>query len=177
MECSSQWPHCYEPDSAECKPIGKKHGLGDDDYQEKILREFAGVLRVSNRSMSWWAAENWCKALGKDLISMDVFHCDYSPMIDGSEVTWGCCLREDESCSDYWYGYWDWRSDIKPEHEAVLRPNYSSQLIALREAVGVRFERLWTSTYHDFDSSSTIHIGWGVKCANSRSEHYPALCK
>ena len=60
---------CTAPDTGECKPIEYRYNVceGDNQYESQINDR---TMRVSNNTMSWWSADNWCKAQGLRLISL-----------------------------------------------------------------------------------------------------------
>lgn len=123
------------PTVGTCTDIGEK----DVDYVDAEI-DGLGMVRRSNAWLTWFAAENWCKAQGKNLISVEKFGCylyqDETTSILASEGLGmsGQCCQEGINC-DPWNEKWN-ENNIKPEYEASVIHDYSPILISLYKVFG-----------------------------------------
>jgi len=143
------------PNGGKCEPIGSGEtanivGLGE-------------VLKSDDHNMTWWAADNWCKAQGKSLISIEKFGCYYSgtnDLMTENNDQWGyCCKGNGAECKD-WGNYWThWYSDtLQPSSEELVYNSYSATIISLRQVFG-NAPIFWTaSSYSLNDSCARIGI-------------------
>jgi len=121
--------NCSLVTGGECAPIGNFVGPVD-------VPDFGSVV-VSNTSMTWWAADNWCKAQGKTLIDVKLLECyKNGTELITTDVTGNpqsICCREGQDCGS-WGGYWS-GSTLKEETAELARSLYSPIAIALRQAL------------------------------------------
>ena len=91
---------CLRPNVGTCMDIGSK----DIGYME-IALDNIGTLRKSISPMTWWAAENWCKAQGMTLIDVQKFGCHLSGsdtlIIEGLEQWGECCKGNGAECGSW----------------------------------------------------------------------------
>ena len=59
---------CYYPTSGTCQQITTTH------YTDTTV-DGLGSIRISNTKMTWWAANNWCKAQGMNLVEASQLGC------------------------------------------------------------------------------------------------------
>ena len=130
---TTESPNCSAEKSGICAPI---------EYTEKNV-DFGcqtAPVRKSIQTMTAWAADNWCKAQGMEMLTLDALNCypdgAYPALTDNSNRSAYCCSY-DHTCSD-WSEYWD--GDIIDSNGV----NYSPAAIGLREAFGS--DSLWTKT-------------------------------
>ena len=124
-----------KPDGGECTAIGVK----DVDYND-VEVEGLGTVRMSATMLTWWAAENWCKAQGKELINISSFECYQTGtnnlMVANSEGG-SCCKGENAECGD-WTAYWtsSESKDIEEGYEDIVASKYSAVMVDLRKKFG-----------------------------------------
>ncbi len=102
---------CYYPIGGTCEKIGAG--------TPATIAGLGNVLK-SNEYMTWWAAENWCKAQGMRLVTIEEMGCHKSgttiSVTEYSGYDGGCCA-EGKSCS--WDGNW-FNNDNKDRYSTVL---------------------------------------------------------
>ncbi len=130
-----------------------------------------GVVRRSKSSMTWWMANDWCKAQGMNLIDISKFECyrtgQTTLVIEGSAYAGGCCAKG-QSCNynENWY-----TNDNKLKYSNILR--------ALVNAFGIG-GYFWTASDYSSSNSSFafgVHseIGYVYYYSRSSNNGY-ALC-
>jgi len=127
---NSMFASCEAPDIGTCLPIG--------EYADTSVAGL-GAIRRSNTAMTWWAAENWCKAQEKSLLDISKFECyksDTTTRIENKDDFAGGCCASGQSCSfdSFWY------IDTK-------RSQYSNILQALESTFG-HDSAFWTLSSH-----------------------------
>ena len=116
-----------------CTPIG----VYTESKANSKLTQLLGKTRKSDFDLSWWAAENWCKAQGMRLLDVRQLACYQGPeesqlIQEGSDVIWAtCCQKYTNQCSAY-----------------------SPVILAFDEAFGRG--RLWTASY--MKNYDLIHV-------------------
>jgi len=137
---TSGWDwNCNYPLQGICQSIG-------NPSQSLQIPGLGNVIK-SNTKLTWWAAENWCRAQGKSLIDIAKFGCYKSGtdtlITEESEKNLYCCAKG-KTCNA-WKIDWDDDTDYKEL--------YSSTLIAMRQAFGPTW--IWTaSTYKHQDCNA-----------------------
>ena len=167
--CNLQDPswNCEKPEIGVCQKIG--------DKQEATINGLGDVILSSNDpenySFTWWAADNWCKAQGKNLIKMTDLGC----YISGTEnliskdtlSDYAVCCAQGQTCN--WY---EW------ENETV---NYSPILIDLVQKIGR--PKFWTLENGSDCSAGTVYVSgpyiimWDIRSNNTEDGLHYALCK
>jgi len=168
---------CYYPTSGTCQSVTST------GYTDATI-EGLGNVRRSGYSynnpniwvnyMTWWAAENWCKAQRKSLIDISKFGCYKSNtntlVTEGSHYDNFCCASGQACNNDPLGGY----TDVK----------YSTTLRALESAFGHENTFFWTaSNYNSNDSCQLFIVGtdnyyvFGDSRDNPMGGYYSALCK
>ena len=145
---SSTW-NSYQPNTGTCTPLG--------GYTDAVVVEL-GLVRRSNNPMTWWAAENWCKAQNRALIDVSKFQA-YNTTKDaktselisaGQRGGYGCA--KDKKC-----GYWNqspysamWSGNTLVEtagdEDGFYKDRYSPVLISLREQFDSDLLFFWTAS-------------------------------
>ena len=116
------------------------------------------MARKSDSAMSWWSADNWCKAQGMNLnlITLKQLACyqSGSPTLvkDGSSYEGGCCAKN-KTCTanENWY-----TDDEKANFSSVLRK------------LGHADEHFWTA-YSDTDAC----YAFTISTADAKIDHAP----
>jgi len=122
--------NCSEITEGSCQPVGALSG--------PIEIEGLGSVVASKTAMTWWSADNWCKAQGKSLIDVSELGCHND---DGLVTDWHsgrvyCCASE-QNCDNEgkgWGSYWNWNV-IKSGYEDTVNTLYSPVVINLRKAL------------------------------------------
>ena len=187
--CDLRSSDCHYPTSGTCQTIGGSTsatvvGLGN-------------VIR-SNRVMSWWAADNWCKAQGKSLIPIEEFQVyvkesEFSNapasvlLTEGSEIGYGYGCAEGKKC-----GLWSWSpynamwsgntlNEEAGDADGLYKDRYSPVLISLREQFNTNEVRVWTaSDYSNTDSCRAFFVDSSSVPAYERNNWdfiFHVLCK
>ncbi len=148
---AASWGSSY-PTQGTCEPIGTIDG-------PTAIEELGEVVTSSMR-MNWWAARNWCQAVGRNLIDISEFQCYRSgtdTLIENRSASDACCQKGTE-CSD------------------VTLENISPSIVDLSEK---GFGDFWIAS----EGSLPARFMWFIRHAHlglSSSEgYYPAraLCK
>ena len=155
---------CYYPTSGTCEQITTGHFTDANDIPG------LGNVRRSTSTMTWWAADNWCKAQGMNLIDISQFGCyanGTTLVQEGSNYDDGCCASG-QTCSydNTWYTNGN-------------KAKYSSTLKALESAFGHGYY-FWTSSDSNTDSclAFVVDLTSGVASnANRDANGLFALCK
>ena len=160
------------PLSGTCTDIGT--------YTDATI-EGLGQVRASNNSLTWWSAENWCKAQGKNLIDMGKFECYYSETNDqilpGGNADY-CCAKN-ESCSfEDWFNCWN-GSSLKDECQETIK--VFSPIVVNMQKTFSSFS-FWTAsdytnTYAPFAGAFIITTGLSMGFDMSVSAFDSALCQ
>lgn len=158
---------CDMPDTGTCMDIGE----ANVDWEDKTVAEWAYPLRISQKKLPWWAADNWCKAQGMNLINISKFECyeneSNNLVTAGSEYYGGCC-SSGASCS--WDGNW---------YLTGNSTNYSSVLCSLRDQLGNT--SVWTASNYGDASCYAFYaaLSSGVIVYGNRGFHSLsyALCE
>lgn len=161
---------CNYPASGTCEAIGESTPASN-------ITGLGNVI-MSNGSMTWWAADNWCKAQGMRLANVEEFNCYYSgtnnPIEEGTEQYGYCCSGNNAEC-DYWYSHWNWGARTMDDTE----DNYSPVIVDLAKAYGNN-KWFWTATDFASDNSClafTVFLNFGFVSYDRRDSDYYALCK
>ncbi len=128
--CKLTGDKCKYPSEGVCTAIG--------DYLEPE-NEISGLGRVKislDDRMTWWSADNWCKAQGMHLPEVEKFNCYMSgtstPVISGIDRRGACCAGDDVECEIIG----DWFYENK-------RDKYSPILYELKQAIGEEHWGWW----------------------------------
>ena len=163
---------CYYPTSGKCEQITT------DDYTDANV-EGLGNVRRSTSTMTWGAADNWCKVQGMNLIDVSKFKCYYTGTNNPISTDNGrgyCCKGNNQACSS-WYNYWNGNT-IKSGSETTVNNNYSPEFVNLRKAFGSDY--FWTaSDYSSTDSCRVFLVALydGFVSYNDRYNDDYALCE
>ena len=162
---------CYYPTSGTCQSITS------GDYTDATV-DGLGDVRKSNGKMTWWAADNWCKAQGMNLIDVTKFGCYQSgtTTLINTDREWGYCCASGQTCNS-WSGYWNGNTIITIK-ETIVNTRYSPVIVNLRKAFGGGL--FWTAS--DYQSTSScgafyVGLGHGDTAYSSRSYTNLALCQ
>ena len=133
---------CSPPNIGTCAPIGDYTDSEDDDPITTML----GHLRLSDRPMYWWAAENWCKAQNMRLLNISEFGCytcdPKTHIVANSGLGGDCWAQSIDSCKIMNSWYW-----FRPENK-----DYFSQILfQIRDVFGDELT-FWTAS--NFSSNS-----------------------
>lgn len=159
---------CNYPNQGTCEEIGGG---------SPAAIEGLGEVVKSDNYMTWWAADNWCKAQGMRLVTIEEIGCHYSgtnnPIEEGAGQ-WGYCCKGGGAECDYWYDHWDWSARTMDDTE----DDYSPVIVELAKAYGNN-HWLWTSS--DFSPNSscdafTVSLNRGAVRHNRRNNGRYALC-
>jgi len=140
-DCSSnQYCHltgesCEYPDTGVCKSKGSYSTLNVSDL---------GTVLISDNPMTWWAADNWCKAQGRSLISMADLGCYYERSSD--------LLGTGENFYKTWYG------PYSGEYDRCFKKNsteYSNQIISIWDS-NYSWRNFWTNA--NISASGTCYV-------------------
>ncbi len=154
-----------------CSEIGSYTDSSEQDTVTGIL----GIVRVSNTNMTWWSADNWCKAQGMNLIDTTEFECYESGtnqlVTEGDPERIACCAGNNVECfsTSNWYN-------------GDTRAQYSHVLNALREVFGTKY--LWVSSHKLTQRAcmaSYVRLEYGcvdaVECNYEPGNWVYALCR
>ncbi len=185
---SSEWD-CYKPNTGTCEAISSS------DYTDATVTGL-GSVRRSNGTTTWWAAENWCKAQGKNLIDVSKFKVykttnkttAASGLLTSGAETWSYGCADGKKC-----GYWNnspysamWSGNTLVEtagdSDGLYKDRYSPVLISLRQEFDSNSLYFWTaSDYSSSDSCSAFYVGLGRGDVNvsvrDDYNYYYALCE
>ena len=151
--CNLDGSNCEQPNTGTCTAIGDVLGPVNIEGLGEVINKY--------ERMSWWSADNWCKAQGKSLIDVAEFNCyqsDTSTLVTGGSGIYSSCCVSGQSAGP-WYNYWEncyqcENKTILPEHEDFVYSHYSAVIIALRQNFGpVSF---WTSSNYSADNSCAM---------------------
>lgn len=157
--------------SGVCQPIG--------GYQYADVNGLSNEVILSDNSMNWYAAQNWCSKNGKQLITINSFSCyQYGNYLIGSSVTAVAaqCCSQNHSCSN-WDSYWD-DNEIISSYETLVQTNYSAILTRLRQMYGK--VTAWTNSYYNPGRSPYryyLTTSAALAAGASPVAQYRALCK
>ena len=94
--CHQTGPSCYKPVYGTCEKITS------DSYQSADIEGLGTVIMSNNSTMSWWAADNWCKAQGMRLLTVEELGCYQEganiPITTGSGYHGSCCSAGGVNC-------------------------------------------------------------------------------
>ena len=144
---------CDKPNTGTCTPIA------EGDYTDATVTGL-GSVRKSNGYMTWWAAENWCKAQGMRLATIEEFQVYKTTdenvvateqLAEGAD-TWSYGCAEGKKC-----GSWDtspynamWSGNTLNEEagdaDGLYKDRYSPVLISLREQFNRNHFWFWTAS-------------------------------
>jgi len=129
-------PICYYPTSGTCQAITS------NNYTDATV-DGLGDVRKSNSTMTWWAADNWCKAQGMNLIDVTKFECYKSGTntLINTDTGYGFCCTSGQTCDrdGNWY----------------TKANFGNILKRLKSAFGSDIY-LWTAT--DYSSTNSCDV-------------------
>ena len=97
---------CQKPNVGTCMDV---NSIGYTDSSSSIPG-IGKVVRRSNSPLTWWSAENWCKAQGMKLVDVREFGCyaaGTTLVIANSEVNRTQCCAEEQLCGSNR----DWTND------------------------------------------------------------------
>ena len=139
---------CY-PDYGSCEQIGPAQHAGIE-----------GLPVILNPTPTTeWAAWNWCKAQGKNLLDIDRFQCYQSGtnilVTEGTEYTGSCCA-EGVSCYPYYSGEDQSKYSPIAMHLKQMLPEYPASL------------PVWTSSLYNQNNSCDM---FGLNLNILRIEH------
>lgn len=133
LKNNTDYDSCY-PTSGECKQILPS------DYTDLTIAGLGNVRikELNGTELSWWAANNWCKAQGKNLIDIADFQCYYSGTTTQitSATGPGNCCAQGQTCSS-WNSYWN-DNEIKTGSETIVNTKYSPIYIKLAQILGTK---------------------------------------
>jgi len=169
--CHLSGTYSNYPDTGVCKPKGS--------YNTASLSGLGTVI-TSNTQMSWWAANNWCKAQGRSLISMADLGCYHSKTDivvgadDSIRSAYGYCHKANSQNYDCYGGNW-------PDQ----CPRLSDQIRSVIKNSDLSYRNFWTSTSADStDSGAVYHFMGGYYSATVRNRendedwgYVYAMCK
>ncbi len=67
--------------------------MSADEYEDEITNTL-GLVRRNTQEITWWAADNWCKAHGMNLLDISKFECYESnsdSLVVNGYYSGGCC--------------------------------------------------------------------------------------
>ena len=97
---------------------------------------------MSNSTMNWWTAVNFCQALGKKLVDISDYGCAHTICASGCDGKWGYC-HTDPSIS-------------VTSSSAPISPN----IVEMKEAYG-SYNDTWTNTDYNTCNVYTVDIDIG----------------
>ena len=166
---------CHYPDSGTCKLVSEEGPV----ESANIIPGIGKKVTKSTEWISWWAADNWCKAQGKKLVRIEEMGCynheNNTQMVSNSDFRSHCC-QEGKDC-DSWYKYWN-NKEIKPGYEETVTSNYSETIVALRQAFDAA--ALWTASDFAPDNSCYVfdmYLFSGYTNNYERASYRSALCE
>ncbi len=145
--CHLEGETCEHPTKGTCKYFGAY----TDALPGSAAADALGVnLRISsnNARLNWWAADNWCKAQGMELIDVEKFKCyrdESSYVTESSSYSGGCCVDQNSCFGLVGCGYRCTTTSSTPS-------NFSDPLKALRSTFG---ESYWVWTASNSASNGT----------------------
>lgn len=159
---SAYW-ECDKPDTGTC--------MLANAYLDVEINGL-GKVRASEHVMTWWAAENWCKAHKMSLIDISAFNCyeqgTENLVVAGTDYNGSCCANGQECDGDYPEDLYD--DNIDWSH-------YSSITLALRR----QFPEMsfWTASQNSGDTCAVYGID--IEAYGDRRDNFGnglhALCK
>lgn len=142
---------CY-PATGTCTPLGGSSSANIVGI---------GTVLKSADSINWWSANNWCKAQGKNLISLAQLGCYENGITLKEEHTntasFYCCA-EGHDC-DEWGEYWN-GTNIVNGYEQIVNDNYSPTMVALRQAFDNDWFWLSSSNYECMAVAADLRPGY-----------------
>ena len=83
----------YSPEHGTCKAVDS---IPSEEYNIAGI----GHLTITTDSLNWFAADNYCKAIGKSLISIDDLGCylDGKKVVNGSYISSGAVVNPGKRC-------------------------------------------------------------------------------
>ncbi len=166
------------PVGGECTPVGVGTNL-----------QIPGLVNIIKgpENVTWWSANNWCKAQGKSLIDISRFDCYQSGTenklteAQATEKQSGCCAKGQECDGITYAQYWDWNYgnfySLKPEYEDIVRTQYSPILNSIRE-IGLNY--VWTNSNPNQMYWSAVRLfvdGGTVSNINLANDAGTTLCE
>ena len=158
--------NCEQPTYGTCKEIGNSKTLTNS---QKSTLKAAGfndeTIEMSADYMSWWSADDWCKAKGKSLIDISGTRLNCYKSSDGTTaISIGentnveyCCAKDNKSCSS-------------------TASKQSTQMQALRTAFPNTYG--WTATSYDSCRAFYVNLDYGsVSTNHPRDDSSYALCE
>lgn len=136
-------PETYE---SACDPLpGICTSLASVGYETMSIGSTS--VRAGNFATSWWGADNYCKAQGMVLLSVERLGCylrtDTNTQITtGSQFGSSCCKWKTTECPEDWNEYW-FLGGLSKENESYLREHFSSEMLDLALSYGFDF---WTGS-------------------------------
>ncbi len=177
---------CYKPNTGTCEAISSS------DYTDATVTGL-GSVRRSKDTMTWWAAENWCKAQGKSLIDVSKFkvykttdeNTAASGLLTSGANTWSFGCADGKKC-----GYWSnspynamWSGNTLVEtagdSDGFYKDRYSPVLISLRQEFDSNSLYFWTASDSSSDSCYAFYVdlGDGGVYDFARTSNFYALCE
>ena len=159
------------PAQGSCEPIGFFY----DSSPDAEITQLLGVpVRFSSFSMTWWSADNWCRAQGKQLLPVEDFQCYRSgtstPYTENMEQYGYCCAGNGATCS--YVSNW---------HTSSSKDNYSPVLYAVGEAFGFTNVSVWTASNYGTNNYAYYAIlgegGMSRRRRDGDTYSIHALCK
>ena len=161
--CNLSGNNCEYPATGECTPIGES--------DEAIITSLGKRVRVKSTYMSWWSADNWCKANNMHLMDVSEFGCyqnGTSTLVTANTGYYDGCCAQGASCSysETWFN----------EDE---KGDYSTILYELEQAFGNE-QYFWTSSANGSCSAFRVTLDSAYVLPNDRNatgdDHFYALC-
>ena len=130
--------NCEVPDTGTCMDIG--------DYTDVNIEDF-GSARLANHFLTWWGADNWCKANNMTLVDIEDFGCYESGtnnlVVENSGGDEGkACCAPNSTCS----------SNVESWPNQA---GYSPRLKAIHTAIGDTWA-FWTKSKYQADNNCRV---------------------
>ena len=137
---------CYADLAGTCAVIADQIRL---TAAQKSLLTKAGFKStfLAGPKLNWWSARNWCKAQGKNLISVSDMECYYrnsnNTLINAGGSSSQCC-KKGQTCPSNWSALWNDKTIVDGSEEEIAK--FGKKVVALRKIYGEN--NFWTGSLH-----------------------------